>query len=423
MHSLTHSGKSDAPSDATPLFPFTEQEPFLGSDRKFYGYISGVGAGKTHAGVLRAAWNMLEWNPGEMGAIVAPTSTMVKDVIIPLFREVGLLDEWDYKSAHTEEPGIHAPNGSRALILSADNQRTVERLAGLNLAWWWLDEGSRTQPRALEILTQRLRIGAYRNGFVTTTPMGKDHIYDFFVDEDGGETTTHGDADVHYHGRGDRAAILRVPTYANPFTPADYKEDMETKEGQTYEREILGKFVNFEGLVYPWFDADSHVAPDDLPDTFDKTIYGLDFGGSVPTAIVALRQAGEEWYAVDEFYESRVTDDTIAAELSRMYDDYGRGPVYADHEPRTIEKLNREHIQAKEADKDVDNGIRHVNGLADRLHVVDRCSNLINEFNQYRYKDGSDTVLKENDHLMDALRYALFSDDTAKEGGAVAIDW
>jgi phage terminase large subunit len=421
MHSLTHSSRSDAPSDATPLFPFPEQEPFLGDRKRYYGYISGVGAGKTHAGVLRTAWNMQEWNPGEMGAIIAPTTTMVKDVIIPLFREVGLLDAWEYKSAHTEEPGLHAPNGSRALILSADNRRTVERLAGLNLAWWWLDEGSRTQPRALEILTQRLRVGEYRNGFVTTTPMGKDHIYDFFVDEENGDTTEHAEADVHHHGRGDRTAILRVPTWANPFTPEDYKDEMEAKEGQTYEREILGRFVNFEGLVYPWFDGSHQVPPEELPDTYDKTIYGLDFGGSVPTAIVCLRRHADTWYVVDEFYEPRVTDDTIAAELQRMYEAHDRGPVYADHEPRTINKLNSESIRAKEADKDVDAGIRRVNE-AD-IRVVDTCQHTINEFNQYRYKEGSDTVLKENDHLMDSLRYALFTDDTALSGGGVAIEF
>lgn len=182
---------------------------------------------------------------------------------------------------------------------------------------------------------------------------------------------------------------------------------------------------NFEGLVYKWFDDGHKLGDDELPEDYDKTIYGLDFGGSVPTAIVCCRRSADDWYVVDEFYEPRVTDDTIAAELHRMYNLYGRGNVYADHEPRTIRKLKHESILAKEADKSVDEGIRHVSGLRERLYVSRSCPNLINEFNSYQYKDGgnSDDVLKENDHLMDALRYALYSDDTTLNAGGEVIEW
>jgi len=49
---------------------------------------------------------------------------------------------------------------------------------------------------------------------------------------------------------------------------------------------------------------------------------------------------------------------------------------------------------------------------------------MINEFNQYQYKDGGDEPVKANDHAMDGgLRYPLFTDDTAKSGGAVSFEW
>jgi len=364
---------------------------------------------------MRTALNADVWNPGEMGAIIAPTTTMVKDVIIPLMREMGLLERWTYKSSHTEEPGIHTPSGGRILILSADNRRTIERLAGLNLAYWWVDEAARVSERALEILEQRLRVGSYRNGYVTTTPMGRDHVHDFFISDDG-DTKDWGAARLH--DTGNRLSILNVPTFANPHTPTDFKDEMREKSGQLYDREVMGEFTDFEGLVYQWFDDDNILPTDDLPKHFDRTIYGLDFGGSVPTAISCWRQADDEWYAVDEFYQSRVTDDTIAAELQRMYERYGRGPVYADHEPRTIEKLNGEGLWVEKADKAVDEGIRHMNGLSDRLFVARSCTNLINEFNSYQYKDGgdSDDVLKENDHCFVA------GTQVATPDGHVAIE-
>jgi len=203
---------------------------------------------------------MLEWNPGEMGAIIAPTRTMVVDVIVNEMRNLNLFEKgFEYASAHTEEPGIHGPNGSRALILSADNKRTVERLKGLNLAWWWVDEEAEVPPRAREILMQRLRTGEYRNGFITTTPKGKNHTYEFFV---GGK-----DTDEYEYGSGFvyesdvSLAITGVPTWANPHTPDDYHEDMEDLPEEIRAQEVEGRFVEVSGGVYTrdmfhWIDAD-----------------------------------------------------------------------------------------------------------------------------------------------------------------------
>jgi len=103
---------------------------------------------------------------------------------------------------------------------------------------------------------------------------------------------------------------------------------------------------------------------------------------------------------------------------------HGNGPVYCDtNEPRAIDRLSREGFDAREAEKSVETGIRHVDSLREELHVAESCQHTINEFNQYRYKDKSDTVLKENDHALDALRYALFTDDTTAEGGVEVIEW
>jgi len=403
--------------DVVELSPFTEQEPFLRDDRKYYGYVSGVGAGKTFAGILRMAINVEQWNPAEMHAIVAPTTTMIKDVIIPIMRDVGLLDHWEYKGPHADEPGLHAPNGSRVLLLSADNSRTIERLAGLNLASWWLDEASRVPPRALEILTQRLRVGEYRNGFVTTTPMGQDHIYDFFVGdhEDSGHVDSHGEADLFVCD--DRLAILRVPTWANPFTPQDYQDEMERKEGQTYEREILGRFVDYEGMVYPWFDPTKHVFPEDsdaVPTGGIRShIYGVDWGHNNPSVVLCIGVTADGEYVVrDEFYESRVTVNDVAGVLAKLSQQYGQGRVYADPaEPASIETLKRKGLDATGADNPIMPGIQHVTSERENLYITERCPNLIDEFGTYRYPDGGDgeKPVDANNHALDSLRYSLFT--------------
>lgn len=404
--------------DATPA-----QTIFVDDRRDETAYVGGVGSGKTASGVIRSLRHVTDWNVGATGAIVSPTVPMLRNVIEPELRKWGLLDvpNADYKSS---ENRIEYDNGSTIILESANNDRKIERLRGLNLAWAWMDEAAYQPRKVYNVLSDRLRVGDYRNLFATTTPRGFNWVYDVFAD-------SHADQpdidlpDGAVYRSATTTSVLGVSTRANPAHPDDYIARQERqRSGEAYEQEIEGEFVNFEGLVYKWFDDGNRIGTDALPDQFDRTVYGLDFGGSVPTALVACRQRGDDWYIVDEFYESRVTDDAIAREAQRMYDAYGRGPIYCDHEPRTIEKLSREGLNAKQADKAVDEGIRHIAGLRDRLFVLQRCQSLIDEFNSYQYKNGgdSDDVLKEQDHALDALRYALFSDDTAATAGGATLD-
>lgn len=404
--------------DATPA-----QTIFVDDRRDETAYVGGVGSGKTASGVIRSLRHVVDWNVGATGAIVSPTVPMLRNVIEPELRKWGLLDvpNADYKSS---ENRIEYDNGSTIILESANNDRKIERLRGLNLAWAWMDEAAYQPRKVYNVLSDRLRVGDYRNLFATTTPRGYNWVYDVFADDHADQPDIDLPDGAVYRSP-TTTSVLGVSTRANPAHPDDYIARQERqRSGEAYEQEIEGEFVNFEGLVYKWFDDSNRIGTDALPDQYDRTVYGLDFGGSVPTALVACRQRGDDWYIVDEFYESRVTDDAIAREAQRMYDAYGRGPIYCDHEPRTIEKLSREGLNAKQADKAVDEGIRHIAGLRDRLFVLQRCQSLIDEFNSYQYKNGgdSDDVLKEQDHALDALRYALFSDDTTATAGGATLD-
>jgi PBSX family phage terminase large subunit len=404
--------------DATPA-----QTIFVDDRRDETGYVGGVGSGKTASGVIRSLRHVTDWNVGATGAIVSPTVPMLRNVIEPELRKWDLLDvpTAEYKRS---ENRIEYDNGSTIILESANNDRKIERLRGLNLAWAWMDEAAYQPRKVYNVLSDRLRVGDYRNLFATTTPRGFNWVHDVFADPLPDDPAIDLPDGAVYRSP-TTTSVLGVSTRANPAHPDDYIARQERqRSGEAYEQEIEGEFVNFEGLVYKWFGSANRIGTDALPDTFDRTVYGLDFGGSVPTALIACRQRGDSWYIVDEFYETRVTDDAIAREAQRMYDEHGRGPIYCDHEPRTIEKLSRDGLNAKKADKAVDEGIRHISGLRDRLYVLQRCQSLIDEFNSYQYKDGgdSDDVLKEQDHALDALRYALFSDETTATAGGATLD-
>jgi len=99
--------------------------------------------------------------------------------------------------------------------------------------------------------------------------------------------------------------------------------------------------------------------------------------------------------------------------------------VYCDPaEPASIEQFQRRGLRAESADNDVIPGIQHVTAQRHGLQVHETCRNLRNEFGGYEWKDeGEDKPVKANDHALDALRYALFSDDTGLDAGGVSIEW
>ena len=392
---------TEHPTTSDRLVPYEEQQSFVyDTDTRYHAFISGIGAGKTTAGIARALMNVTRWNRGETGMVIAPTIPAVRNVIIPEMREWGVFEIGEY---HTTEKRLEFENGSEIIFESADSQRKIERLRGTSLAWFWIDEAAQVDERAWEIMTGRLRQGEYLNAFVTTTPKGKNWVHDRFIADDPAavNTTTH------------------VPTQANPHTPETYTDEVvEEYEGRFYEQEVLGEFVGFEGLVYPWFDDGNLV--DSAPDQYDEVVYGVDWGHNNPAVILTAVRTGDEWTVAGEWYERRCTVQDHSRALGDLVDQFGPGPVYCDPaEPANIEQFRRDGFNAREADNSVTPGIQHISSLSDQLRVARHCQNIRNEFSQYQYKDGGDgdRPLKQHDHAMDALRYGLYTHDRRSPSG------
>ena len=70
-------------------------------------------------------------------------------------------------------------------------------------------------------------------------------------------------------------------------------------------------------------------------------------------------------------------------------------------------------FSAWDADNDVLDGIRVTSSLlsAGMIQIHESCKDSIREFGLYRWdeKKHSDTVLKENDHAMDDIRYFCYT--------------
>jgi phage terminase large subunit len=151
--------------------------------------------------------------------------------------------------------------------------------------------------------------------------------------------------------------------------------------------------------------------------------FGLDFGFSIhPTAFIGLlvnRKRKEIRIFEDSIYRRGMTNREIFDAIHRL--EFHKAKIVADKaELRTINELKilglNRIIPCKKGPDSVRAGIQRLQDFT--IFVDPRCQNAIYELSNYVWKQDSagnylDEPLKENDHLMDALRYA--TEDITKE--------
>ena len=235
-----------------------------------------------------------------------------------------------------------------------------------------------------------------------STPKGFNHFYDLFNLEN---------TDKDYKS-------FHFTSYDNPFLPVEELEKarLELTEDR-FAQEYLADFRKTQGLVYKEFSRDRHLFDtgwDEIKST--EYIAGVDFGFTNPAAVIPLKHDQDDHYWVKgEWYKTGRTDAQIAESVASFK--FNR--VYPDPEsPGAIEALNQKGVSVSEVTKGKDsiqNGISKVRELfkQNRLHIHKDCVALISELETYSYADKKadhneeEKPIKENDHALDALRYAI----------------
>ena len=237
-----------------------------------------------------------------------------------------------------------------------------------------------------------------------STPKGFNHFYDLY----NLENTDKDFKSFHF------------TSYDNPHIPA---EEIETAKQQMtkdrFEQEYLADFRKTEGLVFKEFNREKHLFDDEKINEFE-IIAGIDFGyrnfAAIPFIAIDFKKS---YWVIDEFYKTEKTEADVAEFVSSQ--NFQR--VYPDPESAGgIEELRRRGVNVREVKKGKDSiisGISIIRELfkSNRLHIHKKCLNLIYELETYSYPDKKDNnneielPIPENNHLIDALRYALSTNE------------
>ncbi|MEN6545357.1 MAG: phage terminase large subunit [Armatimonadia bacterium] len=379
----------------------SKQRRFLDSRAATVVYQGGARAGKTWAGALKALL-LAQAYPHCRGMIVAPSYPMLRQAVVAelttLADSMGLLHTWQWNKSDNE---ITLPGGGRILLRTASNPGS---LLGATLGWAVGDEVALWSREAYNYLQGRLSDpqGPRQVAF-TFTPKGTAHwTYSLLSQSRQG------------------LEVIRALNRDNPSLPEDYFERIDRELGvgsPIWRQEALGEYVAFEGLVYPQFDGERHVA-EPPPDTVWASVIGaVDWGWTNPGSLLVLGMdiEGRIW-VLDEVYETEQPVEWWAAEAARLTRQYKVAQWFCDpSEPGNIAAFRRAGVPATRALNEVIPGIAAVAGRLqnDTLYVRSCCVHVVSEFGSYCWKQTRDGVVradqpeKVNDHAMDPVRYGV----------------
>jgi phage terminase large subunit len=401
----------ESPKEITLNYiPFPKQIAFH-NDRyhiRHRAVFSGVGGGKTICGCFEILSMLLE-NPNSVGYIFEPTYKMVRRILIPT-----LENKWLLGHPIDSNPIVTAYNKSDNCIQFIDGQELwfggleePEYAEGTNVDVVLIDEAQyiRKFDESQDVVLRRLRGSGKCNkditcSLVTTSPpplLPDCRLYDFYENP---------------QRKNKDSKVYRWSMLDNIYLSEAYKSEIiATHHGSLAKRFIDGLFApigtgsfNYDSTIHGVQAVDASIIQD--------VVYGIDFGWTNPSAIIAVGfDSDNRAYIIDEFYQNRTQTETLIQELKEMIERHGAGYVVCDRsQPQTIDMISRAGVNVGADQSKRDDGIQdlggrfHVQGDGKpRIYVAENCVKWVSEVMVY------DAEIKENDHAVDATRYAIMS--------------
>ena len=315
-----------------------------------------------------------------------------------------------YDRNKTEITITNRRNNKQILFAGLDDVEKLKSITPVNgvLERIWIEEATEVKREAYLQLKKRLRgyTDKHKGIIISFNPVLKSHwIYkEFFSGRWDDSKNIYQD---------DRLLIIKTTYKDNKYlTPDDIYELEHEQDEYFYNVYTLGNWGILGNVIFKnWSTADLSG----MIAGFDNIHNGLDFGFTNPNALVRLHvsEKAKTIYVFDTLCKRGQTYDSLTEDIRKMI---GSQIVTCDNEDsRGIFMLRQNGIKAVPAKKGADSVINGITWISGYKLVIDvRCQEFINEIQQYHWqedKDGNviEKPVKKNDHLMDAMRYAVES--------------
>lgn len=319
-------------------------------------------------------------------------------------------------------------NGRQILFAGLDDPEKIKSISPADdvLHRVFIEEATETRRDSYMQLKKRLRgkSDISKHIIMAFNPILKSHwIYQEFFkewedDKNYYESDNYGATDTK---KGYSLCILKTTYKDNIFLTADDIALLENESDPYYYNVYsLGNWGILGHVIFKnWHVED---LSDRIPQ-FDRVYNGCDWGWEDPTAMVKvhLDKNRKKIYVFGEEYQQYLDDDMVL-KVAGEFTNWKEYITCDSAEPRLINHLANNGVRAVAANKNgagsILSGIRWLQGY--EIIVDVRCQNFKNEIEQYHWKEDKfgnvlEIPVDANNHLLDALRYALNDEILAAE--------
>lgn len=311
---------------------------------------------------------------------------------------------------HVTDRTIKCPSTSGVFLFEGirHNPTKIKSMEGIGICW--ITEAEKISNESLDILIPTIR------------KQGSEIIIDFNPDRESDPVYE------RFVRKTRKNAIVRHLTFRdNPFFPETMREEMEYDkrvDPDKYRWIWEGNTRTFsDALVFK--DKYEVVGFETEAVNPERFYFGADWGFSQdPTTLVRSFVIDKTLYIDYEAYGLGVDIERIPA-LFDLVPESRKWPIRADSaRPETINHMVNHGFKVSPAKKgkgSVEDGISYLRSF-EKIIIHPRCTHAIDEFGSYSYKRDRTTgeilpVLQDaNNHIIDALRYALELKSKKKSG-------
>jgi phage terminase large subunit len=219
---------------------------------------------------------------------------------------------------------------------------------------------------------------------------------------------------------------IRATYRDNPrMSESDISEARKSMSEAEFKQEYEADFNTYEGQIWK-FNFETQVKDLSQFDTSKMDVFaGLDVGFKDPTALCVIAYDWDEdkYYLVDEYMNNERTTEQHAVEIQKLIERWDIDYIYIDSaaQQTRFDLAQNYDISTINAKKSVLDGIGHVSAIIDndKLYVDQECKQSLICLDSYQW-DPNPNLMKEKpkhnmaSHMGDALRYALYSFQTAQ---------
>ena len=361
--------------------------------------VGAVGSGKSHVAALTFVDRAMAGPPGHH-LVMGRSPLQLRHEILPLIQE--RLDTAGVPWRWNGSERVLSADGHKFFLLAWTNAISEGRFRGMNARLGLMEEAALVDEPFFEWAQTRLRLPGAQL-ICTSNPEGPRHWLKRRIDD----------------GRIDAAITLLMAD--NPGLGAAEAAEIERQfvpGSAAYRRAIEGVWAAATGLIFPRW-----TVSDEIPDGQGTgAICGVDFGSTNPTAVVRVecRVRPVSWWVTDVLMvessaDAHVPPSEQARRIAAWIEQHPAERAVVDPSASPlIAELRRAapRLQVAPANNDVSHGIAEVGkAFASgqlRLRGRERTGPLQDELASYTWDPRrDDTPRKEDDHAVDALRYAV----------------